>query len=97
MYYPEIEEEAATFSAGLKLIEKEIKENGHCIRYDMKENKVHQSEILDVLAKKAMLWNSVESNDDQNYSMYAADTYSEEERYSYYRPGRLRFRRDGRQ
>ena len=81
MYYPEIEEEAATFSAGLKLIEKEIKENGHCIRYDMKENKVHQSEILDVLAKKAMLWNSVESNDDQNYSMYAADTYSEEERY----------------
>lgn len=81
MYYPEIEEEAATFSAGLKLMEKEIKENGHCIRYDMKENKVHQSEILDVLAKKAMLWNSVESNDDQNYSMYAADTCSEEERY----------------
>ena len=34
-----------------------------------------------MLAKKAMLWNSVESNDDQNYSMYAADTYSEEERY----------------
>ncbi len=81
LYYPEIEEEAATFSAGLKLMEKEIKENGHGIRYDMRENKVHQSDILDKLAKKAMLWDNIENNDDQNYSMYAADTYSEEERY----------------